>query len=316
MMGSRNAMGQRGVALITALLIVSLATITMVAMATRQKMESRMTSIMMGRDQGWNMVLGGEGWAKAVLFRTLKDNNWDSLDEPWAQKMTPMDVEGAMVWGWNEDLQARFNLNSLVVNGKQDKIAIGIFQRLLERLDLDALTAAAVVDWIDADNETSGPKGAENDVYSRLKYPYSAANQPMQSASELLLVQGFNAKAWEKLKPFVVALPGQTPININTAPPEVISALAPNITLADAEQVIRTRFMNPFKNLDSFRNHPNLVQAKAELQKLTEAHLDIRTSFFQVNAQAQVGRGRMILQSWLHRNPTSVIVIRRSMGML
>ncbi|MBF0423744.1 MAG: type II secretion system minor pseudopilin GspK [Magnetococcales bacterium] len=313
-MDGRHGSGESGVALITALLIVSLATIAMVAMATRQKMELRYASMLMGRDQGWNMVLGGEAWARAVLRRSEKENEWDSLDEPWAQKMAPMQVEGATVSGWNEDLQSRFNLNNLVVDGKRDNIAMAMFERLLERRDLDPLVAAAVADWMDADNETGGPRGAENDIYGRLKYPYSAANQPMQSASELMLVQGFNAKAWEKLKSFVVALPVRTPINVNTAPPEILSSLAANITMADADQVVRTRFMNPFKNVNDFRNHPNLVQAKVDLQKLTEFHIGVRSSFFMVNAQAEVGRGRMLLRSLLRRGPDGVVVLRRTMG--
>ncbi|MBF0174761.1 MAG: type II secretion system minor pseudopilin GspK [Magnetococcales bacterium] len=308
--------GTQGVALITALLMVSLATITMVAMATHQKMQARYTSILIGRDQAWNMVLGGEAWAKAVLLRTAGDNAWDSLDEPWAEKMAPMEVEGATVWGWNEDLQSRFNLNSLVINGKQDGIAMGIFERLLDRLDLDPLTATAVADWIDADSERGGAMGVENDAYSRLKSPYGAANQPMQSATELMLVQGFDAKGWARLQPFVVALPGRTAINVNTAPAELLSALAGNISLSDAQQVVKSRFMEPFKNMESFRNHPNLVQAKAELQTLTEAHVDVKSNFFLVNAQAEVGQGKMILRSLLRRNPTTVVVIRRSMGML
>ncbi|MBF0107566.1 MAG: type II secretion system minor pseudopilin GspK [Magnetococcales bacterium] len=307
--------GEFGVALITALLIVSLATITMVAMATRQKMQTRLTGSLMGRDQGWNLVMGGEAWARAVLLRTAGDNAWDSLDEPWAARMAPMDVDGATVWGWSEDVQSRFNLNGLIVNGRQDATAMAIFERLLDRLDLDPLLATAVADWIDADSERGGAMGAENDSYSRLPASYGAANQSMQSATELMLVQGFDDKIWEKLKPFVVALPGRTAINVNTAPAVVLSALAGNIGLSDAEQVVKSRFMEPFRTIDAFRNHPNLVQAKGELQGLSDLHIDVRSAFFLVNAQAEVGQGKMILQSLLRRTPSAVVVLRRTLGM-
>ncbi|HIJ82615.1 MAG: Type II secretion system protein K [Magnetococcales bacterium] len=307
-------MGEGGVALITALLIVSLATITMVSMATRQRIQARTTAILLDRDQSWNMVLGGEAWARAVLLRSAGENGWDSLDEQWAAKMAPMDVEGATVWGWNEDMQSRFNLNNLIVNGKQDGMAMAMFERLLDRLDLDPLTATAVADWIDADSESGGAMGAESDAYSRLKFPYRAANQPMQSASELMLVKGFDAKSWDKIKPYVIALPGRTAINVNTASPQVLSVLVANISLSDAEELVKTRFMQPFKDMKSFRDHPNLVQAKAELLGLTENHADVKSSFFMVHAQAEMGRGRMIMQSLVRRAGSAVVVIRRSMG--
>ncbi|MBF0133528.1 MAG: type II secretion system minor pseudopilin GspK [Magnetococcales bacterium] len=306
---------ERGVALITALLIVSLATITMVAMATQQRIQARYTAILIDRDQSWQLILGGEAWARAILRRSSSGENWVSLDQQWAAKMPPMEVEGATVSGWNEDMQARFNLNNLIVGGKQDSVSMAMFERLLDRLDLDPLLATAVADWIDADDEPGGAMGGESDVYSRLKFPYRAANQPMLSASELMLVQGFDAKAWEKIKPYVVALPGRTAINVNTAPPLVLSILANSIALSDADEVVRTRFMEPFRNRAAFYDHPNLVQAKAELQGLAEAYADVTSIFFQVHAQAQVGRGKMITHSLMQRTPTtSVIVLRRTMG--
>ena len=77
---SRNS----GVALVTALLVVSLASLAAVSMATRQTFDVCRTANLINSDQAWLYAWGAEGWAKAILARDKKDNKIDSLDEPWA----------------------------------------------------------------------------------------------------------------------------------------------------------------------------------------------------------------------------------------
>jgi type II secretory pathway component PulK len=51
--------------------------------------------------------------------------------------------------------------------------------------------AAAIVDWRDADSETT-PGGAEDEIYQRLNPPYRCKNEPFESVHELRLVYGMN----------------------------------------------------------------------------------------------------------------------------
>lgn len=51
----------------------------------------------------------------------------------------------------------------------------------------------ALIDWRDKDESTS-PAGAESDYYRQLTPPYSAANAPLKTIEEMLLIKGFKAQ--------------------------------------------------------------------------------------------------------------------------
>jgi hypothetical protein len=50
----------------------------------------------------------------------------------------------------------------------------------------------SIVDWIDADSNSTNSDGAETSYYESLPEPYSAKNQPMETVEELRLVQGID----------------------------------------------------------------------------------------------------------------------------
>src|SRR5262249_14462141 len=134
-------------------------------------------------------------------------------------------------------------------NNQPSAADVGVFQRLLVLLNLDPMLANAVIDWIDADGNVTSPGGAEDVDYLNLKTPYRAANQPMTSVEELRMVKGFDPKTLLLLLPFVTVLPAgaHTAVNVNTASPELLAALA-NRDLAWAQRVVDQRKDTPMKN--------------------------------------------------------------------
>ncbi|MCP4699237.1 MAG: type II secretion system minor pseudopilin GspK, partial [Gammaproteobacteria bacterium] len=151
-MKARYSRRQKGIALITALLIVALATISAAAMVSRQQIDIRRTSNVLNLDQAYLYALGAEEWARRILIRDRNNSKIDHLSEDWAIRLPPTMVEGGGVSGHLQDLQGRFNLNNLVENGKAVPAEIKRFQRLLAALDLPVELAQAVTDWIDADS--------------------------------------------------------------------------------------------------------------------------------------------------------------------
>jgi hypothetical protein len=124
---------QRGVALITALLVVSLVTVIAVAMATRQHIDVRLTGNLVHGEQAYAYALAAESWARVILRRDDIQSDHDSLDEDWATALPPIAVEGGQVSGKIEDLQGRFNINNLVMpDGKVSEADVAYFRRLLE----------------------------------------------------------------------------------------------------------------------------------------------------------------------------------------
>ena len=301
---------EAGVALITALLVVAIATSTAIAIASRQYLEIRQTANLLGRDQAYLIALGGEFWAKQVLTEDLKEGKTDSLEEIWASQPASIAVQGGTIQGRIYDQQALFNLNNLIdSNDKQNPLAMARFQRLLEKNHLDPTLAIAVADWIDANKAIGGSGGAEDQTYLPRDPSTFTANQPMFSVSELMLIEGFNSESVEKLTPWVTTLPAATPININTAPIEILHILAPGISLMDAQTLADERRKKEFASVDEFLHHPILKE-----KNISQDGLSVASDYFQAILHAKVGRGKTHLFSLFGRNGGKVTLLRRRQG--
>jgi len=215
---------QRGVALITALLVMAIATTLAVTMSVRQNDAILRTATLQLGDQGRELALGGVAFARMVLEQD--DRTVDGPADSWAQTLPPMPVDGGTIRGRIIDMQGRFNLNNLVNNdGKVNPIAYARFARLLANLNLNPAILDEVVDWIDPDRDVS-PRGAEDEAYTGLNPPYRTANRPMVSVSELRQMRSVDEAAYRTLAPLVAALPSGTAINLNSASQEIIDALS------------------------------------------------------------------------------------------
>ncbi len=125
-----------------------------------------------------------------------------------------------------EDQQGKFNINDLVSNGTTNRAAVAQFQQLLTLLGIETKWAWLIADWIDADNEPNFPDGAEDSVYLSQTPPYRPPNLPVTSISELLALPGFGRDRYNRLLPYIAALPPGTTINVCTAPGPVLDALS------------------------------------------------------------------------------------------
>ena len=294
--GESRPAGQRGVALITALLVVSLATVAAVAMAMHQHVDVRRTANLLHGEQAYAYALAAESWALVIMDRDAEDSENDTLEEDWATALPPIPVEGGFVNGRITDMQGRFNINNIVGDdGKPSVADKEYFDRLLVVLGLDPALTNALIDWIDPDIDATYPDGAEDDTYLLNDPPYRAANRPLTSISELGLVKGFTAEVMTALEPYITALPARTGINVNTAPAEILLALNENLTEADVDALIQGRGEEGYAGKGAFLAH----DAMAGL----EVHVQIGTNsdWFNVQTDVQVGNGRARLLSQLFR---------------
>jgi general secretion pathway protein K len=177
---------------------------------------------------------------------------------------------------------------------------------------LNPALADAVIEWVDPDLNARGSYGAEDDYYSGLKHPYRTANQPMASISELRLVKGFTEKAYQKILPFVTALPTHTDINVNTAPMEILATL-PNMAASGAEALIKLRQGNPFETIGDFQAALSTVAGVAEGPAIPG--VGVTTQYFDVTVDTRLGYGRAALNSLLTREEQGDIkMVRRAQG--
>jgi general secretion pathway protein K len=298
----------RGVALITAMLITALATMVAANLAWDNALDVRRTMVLLHRDQAIQVALGAESWVIGILGQDLEDSETDHLGEIWATELPGLPIEGGEVFGAVQDLQGRFNVNNLVdQNGEVHEETLEQFRRLLVALGLDQRFAGLAGDWLDNDLDASFPDGAEDSIYTGMIPPYRTANQTLSSSSELAALEGMDRLTFKTLEPHITALPGRTRINVNTATPAVLQSLAEDITVADVENLIAEREAGGFADIGN--SFGSLVTPEVVNQ------LEESTQFFQLKVVVQIDTVRITFVSVLQRGSGgSVTPILRSFG--
>ena len=274
---------QSGVAVVLAMSVVALAAMATAALLVSQNTWARHNELAAQRTQALLVVKAGIDWGRAVLSDDRRASSVDHLGEPWALRLPPLPVDNGKLSGYLEDQNGRFNLNNLVRNGQINLVQFEHFQRLLSILGLPSTLAGALADWLDADNESYSKGGAEDAHYMAMDTPYLAANQPMTDVAELTLVRGFDEDVRARLLPYVTALPRFTPVNINTAAPEVLAAIVEGLSLEEARAVVARRERAYARNPADFR----LMLPKDA--KFAENDITVNSDYFVAHIHVVIG---------------------------
>jgi general secretion pathway protein K len=256
-----------------------------------------------------------------------REQNRDALDEVWAQPAQPYPLEeGGWLLGSLEDLQGRFNLNSLggaPQNGEgaaRYSASQQVFMRMLqalEGLNVDLYSAQAitesVADWIYTDSDVR-PYGAEAAYYIGLEPSYRPADRPMASVSELRAVANVSPAIYEALRPLVTVWPQQAAgINIHTAPLGVLRGLNVDGNLepmspTDAQALLARRQETGFADVAEFLSQPEFAAAStAQIGEL----LGESSSYFLLTARVEIADRESRRYSVLRRDAGQVAVLQR-----
>ncbi len=313
---------QRGVALIIALILVALATILATKLTFDGFLERQRSTGVLAAEQAMQFGFGAEALAADVLMQS--NTQTVTLADPWAQPTQPLpitpqsDAEGEPIGtlqGALEDMQGRFNLNSLghLVNNQPDPYPLAQFQRLLAAVGLEIKWAGIARDWIDADDAVGSPDGAEDSVYTSQTPPYRTGNWPMMSPTELMNLPGFGIERYRKIAPYVTALPQATPlINVCTASGPVLESLSQKFN----GEFDNAQFLTSNRAKGCFPDTATL-QKIAGAEWSTIATVAIPTSqYFRLTTRVTLGTSEFTLYSLLFRGGASVTPILRSFGSL
>lgn len=299
----------RGVALVSVLLIVAVTTALAYEIANRHAFGVAVSRQVLAASQAREYALGGEQFARQMLYADWEDENTrskDTLLEDWSLMTQEFEVDGGDIEMRIEDLSSRFNLNSVLgAEGPQNAARL---KRLFTRLELDPNYVDAWVDWIDADQQVQ-PYGAEDADYLLREPPHRAANQRAVDMSELRLAVPFESREeYARLVPHVTVLPtDRLAININTVTEAVLASLAPNFPRADAQLLVEQE-----------RDYDDMEGVIARYAPLGESAgaLRVGSQFFEVQVRARLGETRSELTSMLHRNPENgeLTLVSRNFG--
>ncbi|MFO1324804.1 MAG: type II secretion system minor pseudopilin GspK [Burkholderiales bacterium] len=231
--------------MILAMLVAALAATVAVALAAEQQRWFADVGNRRDQVQAQSLALAGVQWARQILQDDARNGTLDFLAEPWAYPLPPTPIANGSIEGRIEDAQGRLNLNNLAQDGTAATVERLRLARLVAGKGLEPRVLDAIADWIDADSLRRAD-GAEDADYAQRAPTSLAANAPLVRTAEIALVRGVNARMWATLAADVAALPAGTALNINTAPPDVISAAIPDLTGDKLAAFIVERAAKPF----------------------------------------------------------------------
>lgn len=279
---------EKGVALVLVLSVLALVSAWAASNVREDWLSLRQAENMQLSMRAWMAAESGLELARIVLKDDAANSAIDSLEEDWAQATPAFDVDEGEIKTEIVDANRFVNLNDLVgANGAVQPEMLAIIKRLFEAFDLPSALADALADWMDADSLALGIGGGENASY--LDQDYHVKNAPLDNIQELLLVIGFDAEILAKLRTVAIVRRSQgiTPVNINTAPREVLMSLSPNISSSDAEAVISERDSNPYEKVADMTTQP---QYAAWAASINAARLSVVSDAFVVRSAARFDR--------------------------
>jgi len=311
---------QQGIALITILVMVALATILAATIAKKQSNTAENTAYLIRQDQSLLYAKSAEAFFSELLVQDAQDSaQVDHLGETWAKPMPAFPVEDGYISGELQDESGKFNLNNLVkADGTPDENVQKWFEKLLVRVGLPAELSQAVIDWQDPDDQPTGAMGAESSYYQGLQPPYLAPNTQFHSIEELKRVRGFEGKNFDLIKPYISALPTtqSTKININTAPALVLASIDEKLDQHAIEEQLKAKSakmeyfnsVNDLWSLDAFKNiDPDNKQRVMSL-------LDVKSNYFQAHIEVLLSERKRQFSSSLMRKDKQVFVYSRSLA--
>lgn len=293
---------QRGAALLTAMVIVTLVATMAAAMVWQQWRAVQVEGAERARMQAAWILAGAIDWARLILREDARNGGVDSLDEPWATPLaeTPLstflaadkdntdDAPEAFLSGVITDAQARYNLRNVFdeQTGKLVPAEVAALGRLCEAA------------------------GLASGVAEQLANAFAAASLGAEDAPLLprtvgqLGWLGIDEATVRMLAPYLVLLPIRTPVNLNTASKEVIAA-ATGVTPADAARLVQLRQQAPFKTLEDAKK--NLPPATV----LNARQVGVGSQFFEVRGQLRLGDRVLQERSLVQRRNPEVVTIQR-----
>ncbi|HEY0847699.1 MAG TPA: type II secretion system minor pseudopilin GspK [Noviherbaspirillum sp.] len=309
---------QRGVAVITALLLTTLAVTIVGSLFWQQQVQVRSIENQRLQLQKQWILRGALDWTRLILSEDKRiSREVDHLGEPWAvplaetrldqyvEKERAGEVPDAALSGGIADANARFNLRNIYpkeATAPNEK-EVAAFAQLLTNLQLNpSLAQATAALMASAQKKPDAGGGA----------PAMDASSPrpmnIEHVDDLMAVPGFTPEILAKLRDYVIVLPEVTKVNVNTALAEVLSAKIAKLTLSNAMALVSARqrkVITSTSDLNSGLLPPSV--------SVTGEEVDFGSKYFLVNGNVRLNRAGMQMQALMKRESngaTSVLWIR------
>jgi len=319
---ARVQVPRRGAAILLAMMVLTLVAAVAAGMVWSQESAVRIEAAERTRTQGEWMLEGALDWARLILREDLRADRErqhgsnprplvDSLGETWANPLAEARLSSFLaadkdnsadasldvfLSGAISDAQARWNLRNLVgTDGKLDSMQLAALRRLVDEAGAPADTADRLADallaaWAPANSD------------ARRVAPLA----PQRLADLAWL--GFDATTLARLAPLVTLLPVRTPVNVNTADPEVLVAAIDGLDLGTAERIVQARKRKSLAALDSLEEVKSLLPPTLEVRP---DRVSVSTRWFQVQGRLRMEDRVFEERSLVERTDNDVVVRQR-----
>jgi general secretion pathway protein K len=303
---------QRGAALLTAMIIVTLVATLAAAMVWQQWRAVQVEAAERARAQSTWILSGALDFAKMILREDGRGSNgrqFTALTEPWAtplaearlstflavDKSNADDGPEAFLSGDISDAQGRYNLGNLLTGSTIDPLEVATLERLCQAVGIESGVAQRIA------------------MGMRAAVTGTAAAAPLQPGTVAQLNWlGIDKASVQALQPYVLLLPDatQTAVNVNTASAEVLSAVA-NLDTATAAHLLQVRQRTPFKDLSTFTTQAGSTASAT-------AKLAVKSNYFEVRTRLRLADRVLVERTLLYRQPdyNSKLVYRERVASL
>ncbi|APE42080.1 hypothetical protein BOO69_00645 [Sulfitobacter alexandrii] len=239
--------------------------------------------------------------AITLLNEDLMSGSHDHPGEAWARTDISVPLDRGRVAGRIIDQQALFNLNWL--NDQTFGAAQPAFDKVLQRAGISPRVGDQIRDFI----QPGGP--ANKRAYAALSPGRAPIGGALLIFDQIADIPGLTAGQIDQLRSVVTAIPGSQPININTAPLDLIVDLIPDIPPGTLYQVLGTRRSTPFTSLDGFTDALEARLGGDLPETFAPERLSVSTDWFRAEIAAE-------LDGHLARRTTQMYRLGRQTGTL
>ncbi len=311
MMLSRQLKGarQRGVAVLTVLLIVAIGASLAYALASQQAMIMAQSRHVLVGDALNDLLIGGEVLGRQILYKDHVEGienppQRDHLNEEWAQAVPPFEIPGGFIEIQIRDLHGCFNLNSIPTTATAATTTAEpgtiLARELFRLLDLEPGFHDLWFDWID-ENSDVDRAGAEDNEYTGRDIPYRTPNRLAGHLSEARLISEMDPIQWQELQQIACIAPEPTTLNVNTLRPATLAFLS-GTRPRDMSDEEREPEIPDYETADDFKSAHTSIDADI-LTALTLA--DVVSEYFEVHVRAELDGEQGAMVSTVHRDPNS-----------
>lgn len=282
---------QRGIAVITAILIAAIVASLAFALSARQRQWLNLVENRNDLAAAQTIALSAVNLSRLTLRDDMRNTQLDHLLEAWTIPVPPINVEEGTVGGQLTELQGRFNLFALQSAGAVNETGVVALQRLLSSRNLPT-------GWADKMAQAMATQIARQVALVKATPALSAARlQPVANLAELAALAEIEAEKLAALEPMLTILPEATAVNVNFATPEVLMAVTPGLSIKEADRLVSKRARAHFASVQDFvKALPESVRASAK----SDAYC-VESQYFYSDVNAAFGRAHVRLQALIYR---------------